>query len=146
MCHHWFLEISFILTYMFQGQYLKSSCLVAEASSNLNMLKGTTNISVVLKQAEKLPEDKCGMQSGWLPWDCPCGVWMWESVFGENWSSQCGPELVPDSLAWDDAGTGGNVDATRKAEVFELLSYSCPAVSGYSYCVYLGALIFKLLI
>lgn len=71
MCHHEFLEIPFILTCVLQGQYLKSSCLVAVASSELNMLKGITNVSVVLEKAEKLPEEECGMQCGWLPWDCP---------------------------------------------------------------------------
>ena len=65
MCHHGFLEISFVLTCVLQGQYLKSSCLVAVTSSNLNnILKGTTNVSVVLEEAKKLPEEECGMQHG----------------------------------------------------------------------------------
>lgn len=44
---------------------------MAVASSDLNMLKGITNVSVVLEKAEKLPEEECGMQCGSLPWDCP---------------------------------------------------------------------------
>lgn len=44
---------------------------MAVASSELNMLKGITNVSVVLEKAEKLPEEECDMQCGWLPWDCP---------------------------------------------------------------------------
>lgn len=57
---------------MLQGERFRSSCLVAVASSNLNnMLKGTMNVSVVLEEAEKLPEEEYGMQHGWLPWDCP---------------------------------------------------------------------------
>lgn len=45
---------------------------MAVASSHLDkMLKGTTNVSMVLEEAEKLPEEERGVQRGWLPWDCP---------------------------------------------------------------------------
>lgn len=60
---------------------------------------------------------------------------MWELVLGENWSSQCRAELVPDDLAWGNTGTGGTnltVDARRDAEALNCLkAVLLPAVSGY---------------
>lgn len=52
---------------------------------------------------------------------------------------------MPDNMAWEDAGTGGNVDARGEAEVFQLPSRSCSAVSGYLVLCVFGGFYFKLL-
>lgn len=66
---------------MLQGQHLKSSCLVAVASSILNnALKGIADISVVLEEAEKLPEEEWYAAMGLSLVGIAVGAHLWREL------------------------------------------------------------------